>query len=348
MNKYRLWLFLITLIALALRLYNLTYHSLWFDEAISVHWARQTIPRILEVGFTLVEDRLPPLYYLLLKGWTALAGFSEVGVRSLSALLGTLLVPVVASVAVPLFNRRVALVTALLVALNPFLIWYSQEARMYAPAVLFSALTVWAFLRASESANQRMANGERQSASHLSAQPPFRTLHASVRSLPLGRFTLHAPRSTLHPLYLLLFTLFALAGLYTHLYTGFLLPALGLWFVISYPRNWLMGAIFAFSGLIIALAFTPLALATWRFSGETTPGDPFIGLGQRAWWLLQAFTIWKAPFPPVLQIVIPTTVAIFALAAYLKPRSSAQPPLGTLHASPSACYPTPHFPLCHR
>src|SRR6185503_11833398 len=116
MNKYRLWLFLIILIALALRLYNLTYHSLWFDEAISVHWARQTIPRILEVGFTLVEDRLPPLYYLLLKGWTALVGFSETGVRSLSALLGTLLVPVIAAIAATLFNRRIALAAALLVA----------------------------------------------------------------------------------------------------------------------------------------------------------------------------------------------------------------------------------------
>ena len=98
MNKYRLWLFSVTLIALALRLHNLTYHSLWFDEAISVHWARQSVPRILEVGFTLVEDRLPPLYYLLLKGWTTLTGFSEVGVRSLSVILGTLLVPVIATI----------------------------------------------------------------------------------------------------------------------------------------------------------------------------------------------------------------------------------------------------------
>ena len=71
----------IILIALALRLYNLSYHSFWFDEAVSVHWARQSVPRILEVGFTLVEDRLPPLYYLTLKGWTALFGFSEAGIR---------------------------------------------------------------------------------------------------------------------------------------------------------------------------------------------------------------------------------------------------------------------------
>lgn len=147
MNKYRFWLLIICFVALALRLYNLTYHSLWFDEAISVHWARQSVARILEVGLTLEEDRLPPLYYLLLKGWTSLVGFSETGGRSLSVLQGTLLVAVMAAVSKTLFNRRVALLTALLVALNPFLIWYAQETRMYAQAALFSTLTVWAFLQ---------------------------------------------------------------------------------------------------------------------------------------------------------------------------------------------------------
>ncbi|MBI1878129.1 MAG: glycosyltransferase family 39 protein [Chloroflexi bacterium] len=229
MNKYRYWLFVITLIALALRLYNLTYHSLWFDEAISVYWARQSVPRILEVGFTLVEDRLPPLYYLLLKGWTAWVGFSEIGVRSLSAFLGTLLVPVIATITARLFNRRVALATALLVTLNPFLIWYSQETRMYAPAVLFSTLTIWVFLRFNEPANQQISKSANGIPNAL------RTTHYALRS------TLHTPRSTLHAsrfTHYVLFTLFALAGLYTHLYTGFLLPALALWLVIGYPRQW--------------------------------------------------------------------------------------------------------------
>ena len=133
------------LIGLALRLYNLTYHSLWFDEAISIHWARQTVPRIVEVGFTLVEDRLPPLYYLMLKGWSTLFGYSEPSVRSLSVVFGVLLIPTTASLAALLFNRRVALVAAALVAFNPFLIWYSQEARMYAPVAFFGVLAIWAF-----------------------------------------------------------------------------------------------------------------------------------------------------------------------------------------------------------
>jgi 4-amino-4-deoxy-L-arabinose transferase-like glycosyltransferase len=298
MNRYHFWLLSIILIALALRLYQLTYHSLWFDEAISVHWARQTVPRILEVGFTQVEDRLPPLYYLMLKGWTTLFGLSELGVRSLSVLFGTLLIPVVASLAATLFNRRIALDAALLTTLNPFLIWYAQEARMYAPAVFFSALTVWAFVGlciASKPTNPEKPN-QAQTRPQYSAQ--------------------------LHPaLFLAGFMLAGIAGLYTHLYTGFLLPALGLWLVVSYPRARRLWLLFAVSGLIITLTFVPLAIATWRFAGEAPSGDPVSGIGQRAWWLLQAFTVWKAPLSPVTRIVIPMITVLAAVAAYLRPKA---------------------------
>jgi uncharacterized membrane protein len=275
-KKYTVWLIVIILAALALRLYNLTYHSLWFDEAISVYWARQTTPRILEVGFSLVEDRLPPLYYLMLKGWIILFGSGETSVRTLSVFFGVLLVPVVADIARLLFNRGVALTTATLVTLNPFLIWYAQEARMYAPAVFFGALLVWAFLR-------------------LCLKP-----ENSGYSLK----------------FVVLFILAAGAGLYCHLYTGFLLPALALWLLVSYPRRRQLWFIFMGAGLVVTLLFSPIALATWRFSAEAPPGAPFTGFLDRAWWLLQAFTLWKAPLSPMLQRLIPLTIVLFALLAF--------------------------------
>ncbi len=300
MKKYHLWIWLIISIGLALRLHNLTYHSLWFDEAVSVYWARQNLPRILEVGFTLVEDRLPPLYYLTLKGWGAIFDFSEFSVRLPSVLYGVLLIPVMASLATMLFSRRVALFTALLLALNPFLIWYSQEARMYAPAVLFGALTVWAFLQ------------------HL-------------KTTNYLRFTIYDLR------FLIFFLLFAVAGLYSHLYTGFLLPALGLWLLISYPHRWRLWLWFGLASLIVLAAFAPVAVAIWRFSGETTPGDPLNGLLQRLWWLLQAFTVWKAPLSPLLQTAVPLLLAVFVGAAYLNPINS------TLKTQPSKLLPHPRL-----
>jgi len=355
MNKNRFWLPAIILIALALRLYNLTYHSLWFDEAMSVYWARQTVPRILEIGFTLVEDRLPPLYYLTLKGWTSMFGFSETSVRSLPVFFGVLLAPVMANIAATLFNRRVACLTAALVALNPFLIWYSQETRMYAPAALFSALTVWAFLRLSKVANQRVGESASQRASDAANNNHPLTIHPSSPA-PVRGVILHPSSLILHPssfiLYSSSFILFALAGLYTHLYTGFLLPALGLWLIVSYPRAWRAWLLFGLCGLVIALAFAPLALAVWRFSGESTPGDPFSGIGQRAWGLLQAFTIWKAPLSPILQFAIPIIFILFIICAY--PNQKRQRvnyhSQFTVHNSSFTIHysPLPHPPPSHR
>ncbi len=272
----------ITLVGFALRFQNLDYHSLWVDEAISVNWARQTTARILEVGFSLEEDRLPPLYYLSLQGWTTLVGFSEIGIRSLSAFLGVLLIPVTAAITRHLFNRSTALIAAALIALNPFLIWYAQEARMYTPAVLFSTLSVWAFLQlfVPQSEAQRRSTG-----------------------------------SIL--LYAFLFILFSILGLYNHLYAGFLLPALGLWLLIGYPRKWKYWLGFGACGLIITLLYAPILLAIWRFSSEATPGDPLGGVWGRAWWLLNAFTIWQADLSGWAELTVPIVIVLFGIAAFM-------------------------------
>jgi len=279
MKNYRLGLMALILIAFAIRLHQLDYHSLWFDEAVSVHWARQSLPRILEVGFTLQEDRLPPLYYLTLKGWGQLAGWNEFAVRLPTVFYGTLLLPALAGIGTLLFNRRVALFAAALAAVNPFLVWYAQEARMYAPAVFFGALAVWAFLKICQSAQPQLA----------------------PRNLSFG----------------LIFVLAATAALYSHLYAGFLLPAVGLWLVVAYPRRRRLWAIFAAGGFLAALAYAPVLLAIWRFSAEAVPGEPLAGLPERARWLLAAFTVWKAPLEPWLQTAIPLVMAGFALLAYL-------------------------------
>ncbi|MCS7261113.1 MAG: glycosyltransferase family 39 protein, partial [Anaerolineae bacterium] len=112
-------------LAWVVRVQNLTYHSLWFDEAMSVHWARSSVSRILQVSMNLVEDRLPPLYYLLLHGWRLVFGDSEMAFRLPSVLLGVLLIAVTYRLVQSALSRQVALLSGALVALNPFLVWYS-------------------------------------------------------------------------------------------------------------------------------------------------------------------------------------------------------------------------------
>jgi mannosyltransferase len=95
-----------------------------------------------------VSESNPPLYYVLAWGWAKAFGLEEFGLRSLSALFGVATVPVGYLVGRQLDGRRCGLILAAILALDPMLIWYSQEARSYALLVFFAALSLLFFLRA--------------------------------------------------------------------------------------------------------------------------------------------------------------------------------------------------------
>lgn len=94
------------------------------------------------------SESTPPIYYLAALAWTKLFGLTEFGLRSLSALAGTLTVPLAYGAGAAFASRRAGLIAAALVAVNPFLVWYSQEARAYALAALFTAAALMFFARA--------------------------------------------------------------------------------------------------------------------------------------------------------------------------------------------------------
>jgi mannosyltransferase len=134
----RLYLPLILLLALVLRLYELNGQSLWYDEGTSVVLAQQSAPTIISSA---AADIHPPLYYLLLNGWVHLFGTGEIAVRALSVLSGVVLVYVTYLLGRRLFGWHAGLAAALLAALSPFQVYYSQEARMYMLAALLSAVS---------------------------------------------------------------------------------------------------------------------------------------------------------------------------------------------------------------
>jgi 4-amino-4-deoxy-L-arabinose transferase-like glycosyltransferase len=77
--------------------------------------------------------------------WARVFGYGEVGLRSLSAVCGVLLVPVVYAAGARLISRRAGLVACALAACSPVLIWYSQEARSYQMLALLSSVSLLAF-----------------------------------------------------------------------------------------------------------------------------------------------------------------------------------------------------------
>lgn len=153
-----LLLIAITALAAALRFVTLGHQSFDFDESFtagvvlkgSLGHLLRTIPK---------TESTPPLYYLLAWGWSRAFGLGEVGLRSLSALLGTALVPVVWVTGRRLGSPRAGAAAALLVAANPLMVWYSQEARSYVVLALLSAGSFLSFTWAREKPTPRRLAG---------------------------------------------------------------------------------------------------------------------------------------------------------------------------------------------
>ena len=128
------------LLAAALRFYRLGAQSLWSDEGNSLALAQAGFA---EIAARTAFDIHPPFYYWLLKIWLALFGSSEFAARSLSAMLGVLLVALVFRLGARFFGPKAGAAAAFMAAISPFQVYYAQEARMY---MLLAALSSFLFL----------------------------------------------------------------------------------------------------------------------------------------------------------------------------------------------------------
>jgi uncharacterized membrane protein len=132
-------------LAAALRIVQLGHDSLWVDEAFSARIADSAWGSLFDQATS--ADPNPPLYYALLHVWIGLFGDSEAALRSLSAVVGVLLVLVVYLVGRRLGGSGVGLTAALLAAVSEFFVHYSQEARVYSLLALLAALSYYFFIR---------------------------------------------------------------------------------------------------------------------------------------------------------------------------------------------------------
>jgi len=153
------WLALgaIVVLSAVLRFATLRTQSIWFDEAATWDLVRRPFDEMLRQ----IPDgeSNPPLFYLLEWIWTRVLGDGELGLRSLSALAGVLTVPVAYAIGRRAATARAGLGAGALVAVNPLLVWFSQEARSYALATLLSAVALLAFVHSLEDRRGRVLAG---------------------------------------------------------------------------------------------------------------------------------------------------------------------------------------------
>ena len=140
----------IVLLATALRVYQIDRESFWLDEAFSYWVANSTAA---DVGITSANEVNPPLYYITLHYWVKIFGDSDKAIRLLSAMLGSLAIPVIYQIGRLLFNERFGLLAALFLTVSGFHIQYAQEARAYSLYFLLTSLSVFFVVLTSKKRN---------------------------------------------------------------------------------------------------------------------------------------------------------------------------------------------------
>lgn len=143
------WMMALLLVGFGLRLHGLGFQSFWTDEAFS--WLVGLLPLDQGLNWILADFVHPPLYYLVLRS-VMRVGQSEFVLRLPSAMAGTIAIPLMYKLGVemagPLEKRRSAgLLAAALLTVNPFQIWFSQEARQYQLVLLLAIPTMYFFQR---------------------------------------------------------------------------------------------------------------------------------------------------------------------------------------------------------
>ena len=136
-------IYFIVALGLAIRLIGLGWHSLWFDEALEYSRAAGSLRHAI-VGRP--GDLDPPLYPVLNHFWFML-GTDQAFIRLPAALFGAGAVYLGYVWARAIFGQAIGTLTALLLALAPVQVHYSQELNQYSLVVFLSIATLIAFER---------------------------------------------------------------------------------------------------------------------------------------------------------------------------------------------------------
>jgi 4-amino-4-deoxy-L-arabinose transferase-like glycosyltransferase len=249
--------FVLILLAFALRAYHLDFQSLWSDEGISLLRASLPLSQLLRE----MPVEHAPGYFVLLHFWIRLLGTSDYALRFLSLWPSVATIAIAYRLGADLGSRRAGAITALLLATNAFQVWYAQEARMYSWLLAISLAAtwlLWCLLRTS-AARRRWAI-------------------AGAYAITMAATLYWHYYGFLTPL---AHTIFMAAWLWHSRRTGAWLTSLR------------TAAVWALAGMAVFLLYIPWlshALGIFNFSGWRAPADPW----QIPWRYLVAYTVGDA------------------------------------------------------
>lgn len=151
-QAHAILLAVICTIGFIVRINGISDKVIWSDEAVSWTQARLDFADMIRAT---AQDNYPPLHNIVLHAVMQMFSDSEMALRLPSALLGTLNIVLVYALGRILGNAKAGLLAAALIAVSPFHIWYSQEARPYALFAFCATLFVLAIFMALRSGGWR-------------------------------------------------------------------------------------------------------------------------------------------------------------------------------------------------
>jgi len=254
-RKEILLIILILILGSILRIFTLGSESFWLDESGTAQAVKEYSSfEVLENG--LVGNLTPnywkgtthdlPFYFVLLSFWVKLFSVSEVSLRLLSAIFGSLSILMVFFVAKELVSNKVALLSSFIFALSMTNIEYSQEARLYS-FMSFIALSSVYFL---------------------------------IKSFKTGKM-----------IYLAMFIISNIIGLYTHFTFVFFIAFEAVYILIMFKTKYIKK--FVFSLFIIGLSYLPIIPRFFQASSGTDIfGKPTLFTIAKVWVM---FNTWLYP-----------------------------------------------------
>ena len=259
----RRWLaLLLVALAFAVRLHRLGAQSFWFDEGWSWHLAGMPLAQMIDET---ASDRSPVLYYLLLHWWMAAGGTSEFTLRALSVFADVATVALLTGFARTMARAQFAsLLPAVLWVINPFAIWYAQEARMYALVCALCTASSWYLWR--------WWRGSTRHAHRASGFEDPLQLAPAPASIGSGRRMFHISAVFAGNRELVISCALLAFAIHTHYYAVFLLPAQALCALVfgggalrrtavALLRNQLIGALAVVACVLLWLIYARRGLA---------------------------------------------------------------------------------------